>query len=299
MNMNMNAEALDWVYLKIYPGIKAGGMDAIVLDVVGDVLESVKTPPWFYLRYLDERGPHIRLRFAVSAAEVEAISEEAAIRCEGLLDRLVSQPDGTYRGLIPLPLSAADNVLPTHFGVIREDYLPELEKFGGLAGMPIAERLFQRSSELARALLAAERLGEASRKTAAPSLMQVSLDVLGLEQRRGFWRRYAEHWLGGSKTAARAWREQFSTKYQTLKDAGLTPVAAASDLRPAESDAVSAWTSALKDARRSYGRCDGVSDEQREQMFGSFIHLMNNRLGIGPLEEAYLATLLELAEGDA
>lgn len=294
----MNTTTQDWVYLKIYPGTKVGGMDGIVLDVIGDVLGAVKSPPWFFLRYLDDKGPHIRLRFAVPAAHLDDITDEASIRCEGLLDQLVSKPDSSYRGLIPLP-EAPDGFPAGHFGVIREDYLPELEKFGGLEGMAIAERLFQHSSEVALLVLAAERNGKASRKTLAPWLMQVGVESLGAKLPREFWRRYSEYWLGGSKSAATAWREQFARKHQQLAAVGVSVLPPATTLTAVENEAVATWRTALGEARRRYDRCDGVGEEEKQQVFWNFIHLMNNRLGIGPLEEAYLATLLELREGDA
>ncbi|MCY0656310.1 hypothetical protein, partial [Klebsiella pneumoniae] len=53
------------------------------------------------------------------------------------------------------------------------------------------------------------------------------------------------------------------------------------------------WQSALDQTRRNYERhCERYSDGLAKNLAFQFMHLMNNRLGLSTLDEAWLAVLL-------
>ena len=120
-----------WLYLKLYTG--AATADLVLRDVVGPLvaraLEDGAADQWFFLRYGDPQW-HLRVRFG---GEPE--------RLRGIIDLLGEHLDPALRG-----------------GRIwrwqLDTYEREIERYGGPAGLEIAERIFHADSEAALAALA-------------------------------------------------------------------------------------------------------------------------------------------------
>ena len=114
----------DWLYLKLYG--PATGEDSLLRgaarDILGPLLEGGDADGWFFVRYADPAA-HLRLRLH---GEPELLLTRA-------LPRLMTWAAGL--------IAAGDR---TH--VTLDSYEREVERYGGVAGMPLAEAVFAADS---------------------------------------------------------------------------------------------------------------------------------------------------------
>jgi lantibiotic biosynthesis protein len=142
----------DWLYAKLYcPSVLED--EVIAQDVrpfVDRALGDGVADDWFYIRYSDPDA-HLRLRF------------------KGQPDRLVSQ-------LFPALCAWGDQLVTDgrclHYGF--DTYEREVERFGGLRGLDLAEAMFCADSRAASELLALEN-------SRATTLDRITLGVLSVD----------------------------------------------------------------------------------------------------------------------
>ena len=286
-----SAEASDWVYLKLYLGEAFDRCDAVIVFLLPQILRLEGIQRWFFLRYTDERGFHLRLRLRTASSGASALSEQATRLCQRTLQRLLSFPPSDYYPMVP-PSSGRFFEAPpgATTGIEADRYEPEYEKFGGTRGMPIAEELFEVSSRIAVDIVSAEDRGSVSRKTLAPCLMQAVANAFEIDTVE-FWQDYSFYWLGARTPLAHDTRRRFFEKGQTLHESGIPIVAPQSTLHETARNFIEKWRHAVRAAARAYART--VGDLTTDVLAFNFAHLMNNRIGLYPLDEAYLAALLE------
>ncbi|GAA3535403.1 hypothetical protein GCM10022222_18760 [Amycolatopsis ultiminotia] len=251
----------EWQYWRVYVSDLAEVtrlLDEVVRPALDRHRDAVRR--WFYLQYMDLSGLQLRLR--VRAEPAQGVADE--------LERRFAE-----RGAEVLP----------------RRYEPELAKFRGRAGVELAEQIAHLGSETALKLLP----GRASSRRVTQAAAHTSLVVAGLPaaQRVSFLHQYAWYWSGkGARTTV--WRP---------------PMAAA---RPDDPSAVTKATR-LQDGVSRLLEVDEIGIPLRRYA-GLFwrlyhesprpvlpyraafqhIHLMNNRLGVVPGEEAQIARLLWL-----
>jgi len=285
------------LYYKIYVGEAKFALDTLISQVLLKVVDSVGPRSWFYIRYFDEHGPHLRLRMNVSERNANAASNSAELLIAAALRELPRSAQGDYTPMIaPGTLGAGWSATRKQFsiGLRPATYEPEQEIYGANEILAIAHRVFQKSSELAVAVLVGERDGRMSRKSLAPSFMEASRQALLLgEPADGLWREYALYWLGSSGSTVDAWRATFTTKAASLIRDSVSILPESNSLPYETKSLLEDWKSCLTAARAEYDRAN-VNHEALERLQFNFCHLMNNRLGINVLEEAYLGTLLEV-----
>ncbi|MFE0021738.1 lantibiotic dehydratase [Amycolatopsis sp. NPDC059021] len=121
----------DWLYLKLYGPSR--GQDDLLREQLPALVEQARghgTDRWFFIRYTDPEGHHLRVRFH---GEPSALWGDVARAVGGTLT------EWQRHGLIR-----------TH----RVDqYDPEAERYGGVAALAAAERVFEADSEAAIRLL--------------------------------------------------------------------------------------------------------------------------------------------------
>jgi thiopeptide-type bacteriocin biosynthesis protein len=130
-------------------------LDAVVPAVRG-ALDAGEIDHWFFIRYADERGrrPHLRVR-------AHAADREHADRFAARLDRNLGRARAS--GAVTRVESGA--------------YHPEVARFGGHEGAAAALHIFESDSDLACALLAAER-GPRDPELSAASADRRRLDTI-------------------------------------------------------------------------------------------------------------------------
>ncbi len=121
----------DWAYLRLYTG--AGYADRVLREHVAPLLRAARDlgqlKAWFFVRFQDS-FEHLRLR-------LQAPDRATLLQ---LHERLLgSLAQAQRRGLL--------------WRVQADDYLPELQRYGGARGMALAEQLFALDSEDVLSLL--------------------------------------------------------------------------------------------------------------------------------------------------
>lgn len=251
----MRPPGSDWLFLKLYG--PAAGEDRVlsgpVRDLARTLLDDGDADSWFFVRYSDP-DPHLRLRL------------------HGEPDRLMA------RALPRLTVWAAGliaNGLRTKFTV--ETYEREVERYGGEAGMPLAETIFAADSAAVASLLALLRPdGGPERLDVAVLTTQALLSGLGMDpaaslawcavhapppresgaayrQRKDRLRAL----LGGGPGAVSAWSLEAATILRRLTD----------EVAPAG-------------ARLAALHSDGEVSLPVDEIARSLVHLNANRLGL-------------------
>ena len=162
------APADEWLYLRVYPG-SMERLDELCRRELAAAVEvarrTARMDRWFFIRYIDSRGPHLRLRLRVRRQDRDALAAELA----------------------------------RHFADCHMEtatYEPEYEKYGTGAEMLAAERNFEVSSE--SALDAWRDESKAREGVALAHMRDMVWRVFPDAHTRGqFLRNYARYWSQG------------------------------------------------------------------------------------------------------
>jgi thiopeptide-type bacteriocin biosynthesis protein len=275
-------------------------LDPLVLDLVAPIVRELRArgllTRFFFIRY-GVGGMHVRVRLFGHDPELHR-------RARDLFEAGVDQLQ-----------RARENVAPRPAGIslMWQDYSAELERYGGPAGIMVAEELFEWSSEyslavigsggtatgplrLAKALLATMLLlrvfgystRELPRFAAAYAAAYLPTTVSDERQRDALVPRFQ-----AAIDTQRLVLDQFLTEFRRRWSCGmpLTP----------ELDEYRARLRMVREALRR--ACAGgklvirnqpVTNWRRcvDMLAPSYVHMSNNRLGLAPIEEAYLATAI-------
>lgn len=287
---------------------RLGGQDALLTDGLGPALTALRAQGRvrraFFLRYW-EGGHHVRVRVRCAPAVADSVVADLA----GALTRyLRTHPEDRSFDLdefarIAQPTMAALEGVPTGStyppGTVREaPYVPEYDKYGGPAGVAVAEEFFDRSASLALSVLpqVVERPGR--RLGLGFTMMLRGLDAAGLSPAEAatFLRHYCLMW------SPYVFDEFLDTWPQLLAQrrdpvAALTGrLLAARPLTDGYSTAVRAAVAAVAvDATVlpavTLAGPDADPARRRRVLVVSFLHTHNNRLGLTPEQEAFLGYL--------
>lgn len=281
-----------WLYYKIYAGSAAGKIDYLLTGSVPQIACNDDVTSWFFLHHTDEGGPHLRLRLRTAAMDRVRLVVEPALN-DALADLPMLPPNPYRPTILPPSLPPADGQ-PARFNGVRvelEHYEPDADSFGE-RGVRIAEDLFCVSSDVALQIIIDEQDHKYSRKTLAPLLMQATADAFVPDLGRQIWTDYASYWLEWNPELRDQWLSRFVAKAAELR-ARAVPVLAADEQLPAEAlEPLRAWRAATAAAATAFAAVDDWPARPSEDLTFRFCHAMNNRLGLNPIEEAYLATLI-------
>lgn len=169
-----SAPVAEWLFARLHPRDGAVDLDATVGTVVAPAVRAFEAlpssqgddPRWFWLRYVDHAGAHIRLRLRHRPSALERVMPviEAA--------------------------AAAENV---SFGV----YEPELLVYGGSEGVARAEECFEHSSRLALVVVDELPWGR-ERVAVAAALMRCAVAALPPGKQAAYLRGVAAYWTQGA-----------------------------------------------------------------------------------------------------
>ena len=305
------------VYLFFNGWIYDPACDRVVVDVVEPFVRRCQREGWidqhFFIRY-SEFGPHVRLRL-YGAPDVLGGEVWPA-----LVEHLRAQnPDVVVdeRPENPAPPQRAEGepVRVTH--AARVAYEPETERYGGPDALLVSERQFEVSSDAAFALTAKMTEERSSRLGKGLLSMVVLVHVFCGERERGaaFSQMYSTNYLrslvredGGRDAWLDAFDQGFSQQSETLMEY-VDAVWEAMDDGDPLSETLDAYAEGL---RRDRDALRALFDAERVQVMGetarewsravngiapSYVHMMNNRLGITLQEESYLGYLITRALG--
>ncbi|MFD4532206.1 lantibiotic dehydratase C-terminal domain-containing protein [Kitasatospora sp. NPDC058397] len=182
---------VDWWYVRAYPG-HPDLMDESTRVLVPWLRERAveeSAPAWFFTRYWDMAGHHLRLRVSCSEDGVDRIHQ----RLPELVDLLHSlRRQAVPPRLIPTGVPQGLPAVKQARGCL---YAPELAKYGGRLGVSQAEELFTASSRwyADNDLAALDPLFD--RATVAVAYMRSLVQAaLPAESRAEFWATHRRQW---------------------------------------------------------------------------------------------------------
>jgi thiopeptide-type bacteriocin biosynthesis protein len=258
----------DWLYYRVYPE-RLPDIQPMLANAVPELValaaELDPTMRWFFLRYVDHTGPHLRLRVRSGLDALAVLHERARVL------------------LAPL---ARD--------VVVSLYEPEYAKYDGQVGVDLAERVFQRSSEAAVRLATGRAADAYRRDRLGYGLASIELATRWLPpaRRRTFLYQYAWYWAGGRSGPLRDSVRRSATAHGAAVLAGARALL---DVPPVAAE-LNAGVDLIREtsarARAARLRTSGW------YLLFHHLHLQNNRLGVTPVEEALLAEVLYRAVAD-
>ncbi|MDH6114340.1 thiopeptide-type bacteriocin biosynthesis protein [Kitasatospora sp. MAP12-15] len=280
-----------WWYARLYPG-GLDRLDLAVQTLLPELLPIVSgggAHRWFFIRYTDWNGPHLRLRVHGQRALLDHLQRELPSMAKSCAE-IAAQPCEPHASLVPLDASLFKG---RHTGLDTALYEPELDKYGGPQGVDAAELLFTRSSELA---LKANTLAKTSDRAALTVLlMRASVAVVqrmhgirpGSPSSADYWERHLYWWTCDAGTEAERLRDglrQQAKEEQAILQ-GLERLSADTWTLSRVADWSAAVTAYLEQAATT-----AVPRTPGHLIFHQN-HMMANRLGILPREEALLGII--------
>jgi thiopeptide-type bacteriocin biosynthesis protein len=254
----------EWLFAKIYGS--PSQVDRLLLEHVrplaSKVLASGAVRSWFFIRYGDPHW-HIRLRFH-------------------------GDPESLTTGVLPMLSSWLElqQQQGTIWRVQLDTYQRELERYGGLAGMRISERLFQYDSELVLDLLASicKQLGGNARWHLAFASVDQLLDKLDIDLsiRRQLVNRMGEDQETRFRTGP-TYKKQLSEKFRKERstlDRLLANDPAANPLPAEAQSALARFAKQVGEVRAELEKAKQAGELTKtiEELAGSYVHMHLNRL---------------------
>src|ERR1051326_2524402 len=299
-----------WLYVRLYYQERTMA-DTLLLDLVRPLEEELRRrgliSQFFFIRYI-EGGHHLRLRFygerqALLATVRPYLNEQMArffIRQGYQLSEPLDQgPDGSDdMGWQPWKPHSFKRPVPSYE---YDRYEPETERYGGQHGLQVSECHFQQSSYTALRVLAYERAHVAPRQNALLLLLEATAAAFGLANRQRMEACKAQflYW------AQSAWlkpdhQRQFDHEYERFRQS-LRHLMSVDSTPALVHRSRSLWNPVVQEWQdKMQGVYASLIDLERRALLTTslpvlmlyYIHMLCNRLGIFPPEEACLAYML-------
>jgi len=284
---------MTWLFYTLLPGGHER-MDTAVEILLKPVAEQIRAAPgcerWFYIRYYDDRGAHLRLRArTVQRDDADALQRQLDALLREHLPEVARHAPQPRRSLLPTPASHATSSA-CGLGFEQSIYEPEWEKYGNAPGVAVAEELFELSSDVVLEVSGA-RMGSGPRAALSLELMNAVAQAGVQPQRRArFWRDYAAYWTTGVASDPSSPAARFIDRAAARVAPLLEP---ASEAFAADSESQASLARYADGARSMFAAARARSVERSpEHLCFHHVHMTNNRLGITLVEEALLAAVL-------
>ncbi|WP_377887563.1 thiopeptide-type bacteriocin biosynthesis protein [Alkalihalobacillus sp. R86527] len=285
---------LEWMYYKVYlPHEKYSDVftEKVVKEAAETITENFDCEKWFFIKYLDETGYHFRIRFLTDIENFDAIASYLEELFEIKGNDVLSQDVPVQKRILPIDSfptkgSGTDSL---HYELSM--YEPELDKYGEEIGITIAENIFHASSEFIIKVIPQLNRGETDRYQLALLCMQQFIDkCVELERKEIFLEYYIDYWSGVLFNPA---RKSYKDSLQTAAHSRIETLNIMLNASLPESIEV-AYKEFSNELQKSIDKLSTYKDisENIEKYCFHYIHMMNNRLGVWTIEEAYLAILL-------
>lgn len=306
---------MTWRALHVY---YHAGQEDLLVDCLGPVVESCRSQGlagWFFLRYW-EGGPHLRFRLRAPDEAMDDILESARHRLEQYLEENPSRsnrPPGrlaaSQRELARLEgREELEDELVSDNTVLDQPYEPELGKYGGEMGVAVAERIFEASSDITIRWLSSTPETKAGPRL-GPAFGMLLAGLVGTGMNEGemagflahycrFWSRYVD------EASAARWPAKLEVQEQTLARHAAAVLSRRWEDGSPTGEALNRWAAAIQSGMSSLEKdadeilpavkmLGGDASPRRRQRFvlSNYLHTHNNRLGVLPAHEAYLAYL--------
>ncbi|MEU5399944.1 lantibiotic dehydratase C-terminal domain-containing protein [Streptomyces sp. NPDC005963] len=277
------AQQTDWWYVRAYPGDQDSMDEAtrVLLPWLADRASDEDASAWFFTRYWDMGGHHLRLRIQCSADGIDRIHERLPelVALLHTLDR-----PGPAERLVP---GSVPQGLPRIKQASCCLYAPELAKYGGAQGVARAEHLFTASCRWYHD----QRIGSLAplyeRAALAVSYMRTLIGAAlpDASARTAFWTVHRRQWGRQLRMAAPVQEELRALLSRAAKGTGEAAHRLDAPLRESMERQVETVVGTLEAAA-----LDG-NPVPRESLLLNYLHMDLNRWGFVPAEESLLGVL--------
>lgn len=279
-----------WIHFNIYTG-QLEKMDRVIetqlLPLVNQLSKYIEVKKWFFIRYIDQNGPHLRFRVKVLKKDWKKAIEFVNDKKPSIISYIKNLSHVKTRRLIPLKRKSP--FMQTYVDVKLGLYDPEVKKYGGVEGMKYGESLFYISSKIVGEYISSINEQKIDRFELALVFMQELIEVAGLSLRDAhqFMSRYLMYWSGNpaKQNLASEFLAQASHKKEYVNQV----------LKNGEShvknDYFHLYRDTFKELIELVDHSEVIQQTKLNVLF-HYLHMMNNRLGVWPIEEAYLSALL-------
>lgn len=254
---------MSWTSLHCRLSWRPEHLDEFITEKLVPLLDT----EWFFVRYW-ETGPHLRIRYRGErdiASKIRDLIDDAEYPVVDV------DPAAYYAGI-----GASTTEWLPHGDVREVPYIPETERYGGAEGLPVAEELFCRSTEVAIAVLRSARTPSA-KLTAAMELAMATTRGLGLDlpAAAAWLRMMGASWRFAQEPADPPTMESHIAAHKVLSHNG-KELAARWDREPR--GAIAYWIEEVRTAYRKLG-------QESPGIWASQLHMLFNRIGITPDQE--------------
>lgn len=308
----MVTESNRWLSAHIHfdGNIYSSACDKVILQVVAPCVKIGLTEGlfsrYFFIRY-GEGGAHVRLRLCVPYQSPEQeVQECITSQLQSLKETIAVKESDSESSL-------REQKVPAGLGVRWMTYEPEVNRYGGALGIKVAEQLFYCSSEACLTFLQNEHPMENASRLGKALIMTLLELFVFFKQRRvvgEFAELYGNSYL---RTLIReegmrsSWSEAFRNGHE-IQSRSLAAYIHEMWSRLEDNESVSEVLDRYRGnlemqlselvalvETRAVSR-DGVpffnADSALRALVPSYVHMMNNRIGITPLEESYVCHLI-------
>jgi len=242
-----------------------------ILPLITDIRDKGWAREYFFIRFVDKQGPHIRLR------------------CKG--DKLLIETK-----LKPMLKDA----FPKSRFVI---YRPELDRYGGENGIAVAEKIFQASSDVILSYLKENK--EASYESILGFAFQLNMSMMAaFGMQKAEMAAFFNHMLSHNNTTSL--EKKISTQHTQIF-LRLSHLMHTLEKDPTF-DIVwfNTWLKEIKDSKNTLQKLyqnnmlplDPTKAHTQNPLwylYESYVHMNNNRLGIYNIDEQYIAYVIKQA----
>jgi thiopeptide-type bacteriocin biosynthesis protein len=315
-----------WLSLHLFYSENLDAFLATTLKTYTDtIIKTGAAQRFFFIRYR-ERGPHIRLRIQGDDFVIEHIIRENAL--EHFNNYFKMYPSKRFDPN-QHPDTPADQLWLPNNTVQVIEYLPETERYGGELGLRFSENHFFISSKV---VLEAMNINAWNEQQAIGIAMRLHLGMVSslgmdLDEAADFFAAIYAHWLPVAIARERITQAQFEQQQHLInenheqgfidqKDDLVSFIAALWEAFDAgnefEEDYFNEWLLHCKRLGQEFKlaqaqgqlaarpkeflmKISTTTDNSRAelwQFYADFVHLTNNRLGIGNEDESYMAYLI-------
>jgi hypothetical protein len=277
--------------------------DDLIIEMLPGLLKELRSDNLidraFFIRHW-QGGPHIRLRVEPKSRDCEAIVLSRML--SAVRDYVTKHPsslnidpdlyNSAAEAFVKLEGDDAIHELIANNSVNAVRYDPEYLKYAGSDGVDIAESLADFSTQLVVEALPGIRSDRAKRLAWACRMTIVGASAAGLAGQSlvNFLSTYCAIWSRWLPGDAKTRWQPISARNESSLPHELGSAAAS----PAEPTLLR-WAEAVRQAITSVRRVDGVNVTQKryesttQYLLTNYLHTNNNRLGVLPGEEAFLA----------
>lgn len=286
--------------------------DELLIRCISPLAETLKSQGLvskiFYLRHW-QGGPHLRLRLHIDNYDNWDTCLQATYeKLSGFLERYPSHSligNDTYHEMEQQlgkleNLSTNNTTLYPNNSIKIETYKPEIEKYGGVKGIAIAEDLFSESTLLSLRLL--DSLNGSREKKIGQGFIMLIIGALAFGipavEMPAFLSWYQDIWSRYVPPQSRLnWEARLKSNHERLEEWTRAIIYGRFTMKPI----ILAWKQAIESASAALiFEGEEVLDAIKEPLDAkhkklylliNYLHTHNNRLGILVTEEAYLGFL--------